>query len=61
MGEHLLIAAIDERLIAIGLSDAALEIVRNDQLRDAGEELEGAHMEPIQSWSCCVKVASANV
>ena len=28
MSEHLLIAAIDERLIAIGLSDAALEIVR---------------------------------
>jgi hypothetical protein len=44
MSEHLLIAAIDERLIAIGLSDAALEIVRDDQLRDARKELEGAHM-----------------
>ncbi len=44
MSEHLLIASIDERLIAIGLSDAALEIVRDDQLRDAGKELEGSHM-----------------
>jgi hypothetical protein len=34
MSEHLLIAAIDVRLIAIGLSDAALEIVWDDQLRD---------------------------
>src|SRR5689334_4223710 len=44
MSEHLLIAASDERLRSIGLSDATLEIVPDDQLRHAGKELEGAHM-----------------
>jgi hypothetical protein len=41
-------------VIAIGLSDAALEIVRDDQLRDTGKELEGAHMgaDPIVELLC---------
>ena len=41
MIEHLLIAAIERRFVAIGARDRALEIVRDDKLRDTLEELEG--------------------
>ncbi len=42
MLDHFLIAAIECRFVAISARHPASEIVRNDKLRDALEELEGA-------------------
>ena len=59
VGRHHAVAAVDLGVVERGLVDPALQIVGNDQARDAIQEAEQAHRAPIQAGKVWVQVASA--
>lgn len=63
MREHFLIAAIERRLITIGANHAAFQIVRDDQLQHAAEELErpDSYLSRRTSLSLRIEIGNADI